>query len=117
MGSYSQAKAGGSQQGEHDAPEAEVKSEIPDDDEDGLCDYAKASIKAMQARKAKKAAATTALKRPADSVKRGTPSKVEQLAKAEGGAAKVEKKPKAEQKINTEAIEVSKKTSRMQCQH
>ena len=103
--------------GEPDAPEAEVKSEIPDDDEDGLCDYAKASIKAMQARKAKKAAATTALKRPADSVKRGTPSKVEQLAKAEGGAAKVEKKPKAEQKINTEAIEVSKKTSRMQCQH
>ena len=99
------------------APEAEVKSEIPDDDEDGLCDYAKASIKAMQARKAKKAAATTALKRPAGSVKRGEPSKAEQLAKAEGGAAKVEKEPKAEKKIKAEAIEVSKKTSRMQCQH
>ena len=63
----------------------------------------------MQARKAKKAAATTALKRPADSVKRGKPSKAEQLAKAEGGAAKVEKKPKAEKKIKTQAIEVSKK--------
>ena len=49
--------------------------------------------------KAKKAAETTALKRPTDSVKRGTPSKAEQLAKAEGGAAKVKKKPKAEKKV------------------
>ena len=44
------------------APEAEVKSEIPDDDEDGLCDYAKAGINAMQARKAEQVAAATALK-------------------------------------------------------
>ena len=36
------------------APEAEVQSEIPDDDDDGLRDYAKASVKAMQTKKPKR---------------------------------------------------------------